>query len=247
MLSARSGWKCIVCLCFALSAGALQASSLSFLGTFTQDDQQLLITLIAPSNSVVIRTFGYAGGTNGAGALIPAGGFDPVLSLFDSTGGLTALSPLVAFTDSTGCGPVPADPATGACFDEELTLTTLLPGNTYTLVLTQSNNYPNGGFFGDGFTQDGAGNFTPGEFGCSASAFCDSNLPSSGRTGNWAVDISGVRDAVGPAAGTPEPSTLSLMILCLAGGLPAWQYRRSRIAPIEIRANLLSNPGEDRP
>jgi hypothetical protein len=189
-------------VCVSLSTA--HASNFSFASFFTQDDQRQVITFDGASASVTIVTFGYAGGINQAGQSIAAGGFDPVLSLFDATGGLTAASNLIAFTDSTGCGGVNQDPTTLSCFDEKLVLTTLLPGNTYALVLTQSDNLPVGATFGDGFTQDGNGNFTPGEFGCAANSFCDANIPSSERTGNWALDILGVRSATGPTS-VPEP------------------------------------------
>jgi hypothetical protein len=193
----------LLCACASLST--LHAASFSFASIFSQDDQRQIITFGGASASVTIVTFGYAGGTNQAGQVIPRGGFDPVLSLFDATGGLNLSSPLIAFTDTTGCGGgVNLDPTTLSCFDEKLVLTTLLPGASYALVLTESDNLPAGTTFGDGFTQDGNGNFTPSEFGCAASSFCDANIPSSARTGNWALDILGVGSAVGPSS-VPEP------------------------------------------
>jgi hypothetical protein len=35
-------------------------------------------------------TFGYGGGTSGTGVVVPAGGFEPYLSLFDSGGNFLA-------------------------------------------------------------------------------------------------------------------------------------------------------------
>jgi hypothetical protein len=231
MFSARPCRKFAFIACaICISAADLGAATFSFGGTFLIDDQHQNFVITAPSSLVTIHTFGYAGGTNANGQLIAQGGFDPVLSLFDSTGGLTLTSPLVAFTDTSAFCPNGPDPSTGSCFDEELVLTTLLPGNSYTLVLTQSNNYPNGGFFGDGFSQDGNGNFTPGAFGCFANAFCDSNFgaPGQARTGNWALDILGVGNATGPS-NVPEPGGPWVPAAGF-GGLFLLQVRRLRKA-----------------
>ncbi len=197
-----------------LSVGQASATSFSFQGTFAQDDQLQLFQFTAPSASVILRTWGYAGGTNALGAIIPAGGFDPVLSLFDATGGLLPTSPLVA-TNNDGAG-VATDLATGLAADSLLSLTTLNAGHTYVLVLSQFDNLPNGPNYGNGFSNAGLGNFTPGEFGCGGTSFCDASA--SQRTGDWAVDITGVREATDiTGGGVPEPGTVLLFATGLAG------------------------------
>jgi hypothetical protein len=60
---------------------------------------------------VVLRTWSYAGGVNSTGARIDGGGFDPSLSLFDSTG------LLLATNRDGGCNKVPADRVTTWCWD----------------------------------------------------------------------------------------------------------------------------------
>jgi hypothetical protein len=206
----------IVTLAFCMSIGVATAGNFSFTGIFTQDDQLELFQFTAPSASLVVRTWGYAGGTNANGQLILPGGFDPILSVFDATGGLLSSSVLVD-TNNNGAG-VDADPTTGNAYDSLLALNSLSPGGTYVLVLSQNDNIPNNSTYGDGFSQTGAGNFTAGEFGCGGSApFCESPFVPQ-RNGNWAVDISGVRDAVditnNGGAATPEPS--SMLLLCTA-------------------------------
>ena len=186
-------------------ASFASATSVSFTGTFTQDDQLQIFIFTAPTASFSAETLSYAGGINAAGDIIAPGGFDPVLSLFDATGGLTASSPLIAVNDD-GAG-VATDPTTGNAFDSLLSISTLDPGQTYALVLSEYDNLAFGPTFGDGFSQVGNGNFTPAEFGCSGIAFCDAGADQ--RNGNWALDITGVGSAAMPV---PEPA--SLMLLC---------------------------------
>jgi len=197
-----------------LSAGVASASNFSFTGTFVQDDQLEIFLFTAPSASTVIQTWSYAGGTNANGQVIPAGGFDPVLSVFDATGGLTASSLLIG-TNNDGTG-VAIDPATGNAFDSLISFNAL-PGVQYALVLSESDNLAIGPSYGDGFTQTGNGDFTAGEFGCGGTAFCDATPAQ--RTGNWAVDITGVGTAQDITNGTstvPEPEYIPLLATGLA-------------------------------
>ena len=131
----------IVTLAFCMSIGVATAGNFSFTGIFTQDDQLELFQFTAPSASLVVRTWGYAGGTNANGQLIAAGGFDPILSVFDATGGLVSSSLLVG-TNNDGAG-VATDPTTGNAFDSLLALNSLSAGGTYVLVLSQNDNAPN--------------------------------------------------------------------------------------------------------
>lgn len=210
-------------LVLLLSAGVASASNISFTGTFSQDDQLEIFQFTAPSNNVTLRTWSYAGGINANGQIILAGGFDPVLSLFDATGGLLSSSPLVA-TNDDGAG-VAIDPSTGNAFDSLLNLTTLA-GSTYILVLSQYDNLPNGPDFGGGFSQQGAGNFTPGEFGCGGVSFCDPSPAQ--RTGNWAVDIDGVGAASDlSASSVPEPRSTTLLAAGILGlALLGWRKKK---------------------
>ncbi|MDE3167813.1 MAG: PEP-CTERM sorting domain-containing protein, partial [Acidobacteriota bacterium] len=156
------------------------------------------------------------GGTNAAGNTILAGGFDPILSLFDGTGGLTASSILLTQNDNGPQCPLgsPAcvniDPATGSAFDSLLTLTGLNVGGTYDLVLSQGDNSANGPNYGAGFLEAGNGNFTASIYPCGGTSFCDSNLAQ--RNGQWAVDIVGVGTAADiTGGGVPEPGSLFLL------------------------------------
>jgi hypothetical protein len=220
-MGSRSG---LLVLLFVLSSLAT-AANFSFTGTFVQDDNIQLFLFSAPSPTVMLRTWGYAGGVNTNGDTIAPGGFDPVLSVFDITGGFGPLSPFVG-SNNDGAG-VDADPVTFSAFDSLLQLNGLDPLHIYLLVLTESDNLANGPTYGDGFTRDGQGNFTPSAFGCAGTdPFCDANVTQ--RNGQWAVDISGVGAASTPSAATPEPSSFLALTLGVSGLLLLRRRRTGR-------------------
>lgn len=170
------------------------AASLSLSGNLAQDDSVATFgfTVSAPGQ-VILQSFSYAGGVNGAGTAIAAGGFDLGVSVFDAVGLL-----LLSQDDATPeCDGVANDPVTNDCFD--VRVVTNLPAGDYLVAVTQFNNAALGPDFAAGFSATGAA-FTS-VFGCSAGQFCDVSADS--RTSFWAVDISG--DAVTvvpvPAAG----------------------------------------------
>ena len=195
-------------LALALVAPA-GATNFSFTGNFTQDDDiQLFSFTVGAISTVTLRTWSYAGGTNAAGTLIPRGGFDPILALFSSTGAL------IGQNDDGGVN-VPADAVTGAHYDTYLQLPSLGIGS-YTVSITQYDNFANGPNLSNGFLHEGDGNFRSGG-GCSQ--FRDARGDC--RDGHWAFDVLNVQDATA----VPEPGTLTLLGLGLAS---LWSRRRSR-------------------
>ena len=207
-------------LLIIVGAAHLSAASFSFVGFFPQDDQvQLFQFDVADASPVMLRTISYAGGTNSAGIVVPEGGFDPYLALFDSVG--------VLLFDNDEGPTAPVSPVTGSAYDA-LIQQTLAPGS-YTLSLSQFDNIAIGPNLSSGFVEAGAGNFT-GAFGCSNVSFCD--IDGNNRTNAWAVEILNAPSATGPGgplAPVPEPATLSLVGGVLIGaGLfgEAYAYRR---------------------
>src|SRR4051794_14483273 len=98
-----------VILAITLASAFCSAADFSFSGTFTGVNQVQNITFTVGSGStVVIRSFGYAGGTNSTGTLIPAGGFDPVLFLFEGSGSAATL--IDRNDDELNCLHVARDP-----------------------------------------------------------------------------------------------------------------------------------------
>jgi hypothetical protein len=164
----------------------------SFTGNLANDDQvQFFNFSVAAPSTVTLRTWSYAGGTNAAGQLIAAGGFDPILALFNSAG-------LRINQNDDGGGLVAADPVTGMHYDTYLS--SLLGAGTYTVSVSQYQNFA------------GATLSTPFP-GSGTSGFVD--VTGHTRTNAWAFDILGVESATQTAV--PEPSVLALLSLGLLG------------------------------
>jgi len=204
------------CALWAALPALLAAGSFSFTGAFTQDDDKAMFSFnIASTETVTMRTWSYAGGINAAGASIASGGFDPVLTLFDSSGNWQG-------ANDDGTGVVATDASTGNAFDSWLSLD-LTPGD-YELFLTESDNIAIDSLLSDGFTEDGQGDFTCPEYLGISGAFCDATPAF--RTGDYAVDI---LNADSVAAQTPEPGTgLTLMLALAAFALGRFKRRGRR-------------------
>ena len=193
----------------------LNASVLSFQGNFATDDQvQLFSFNLAAPETVIIETFGYAGGTNGNGTAIPEGGFDPVVTLFDSTGNF------LNSNDDGPCGKVGHDAITSNCFDSYLLQS--LGAGSYQVALTENDNLAIGPTLADGFTHVGDGNFTCPEFLGVSGGFCDASP--SHRNNAFALDIV----IPGPTSGVPEPNSALLILPFTIALLVARRYLISR-------------------
>lgn len=196
----------------AFAPMSIQAQGFSFAGNFHQDDEQRTFTVtMAKAGDVSVRTLSYAGGSASDGTRVPAGGFDPTLSIFDSSGALIALN------RDAGCGSA-VDPITLLCWDSAITIP--LPAGSYQVVLTQSDNVPLGSTLDAGFLYDSTGNFTSDPESATSNGFWDLSLHH--RTTAYVVDISGVSTA--QLGLTPKVSALINSASALAG----------RVAPNDI-------------
>ena len=202
-------------------------------GLFSADDQQQQFEFSIPTAALVtIETISYGGGTFASNPLItsPAGGFDPIVSLFDDTGAFIDDDD----DDDDGLGSTPVDPVTGNAFDAFLQIP--LVAGTYTVVVTQFDNFFDG-IIGDdisnGFEQEGDPILTS-FFGCTDGIFCDFdgnnrgfvlNLPGDPLDGElvsfFAVNVTSQAIAV------PEPSILALVGFGLVGAGLVYRRRRT--------------------
>ncbi len=174
-------------------ASSLAAGDYSFPGTFASGDAIQFFDF-STSGGTTLYTLSYGGGTNAAGTPIPAGGFEPLLTLYDVEG-----DQIGYFQDSAapagGCqGPITA--GANGCLDAYFNGS--LAAGAYILALSQFTTTPNGSL-SDGSTYDPTICFT---------SFCDSFDNVTPRTGNWALDIISADSASEVSA--PEPDTLGL-------------------------------------
>ena len=212
-----------VALLFAVS-GIASASTLSYTGSLdpnNPNDVFLTTFSLASVADLHLQTWGYGGtagapgGTNAAGTVILAGGFDPYLSLFAGAG---PNATFLASNDDGGCGPASPAPV---CEDSILDFISLAAGS-YTIALTLPNNYSIAENYGMGVLGDGFINLQGDYYDLASDSI---------RSSNYAVDITSSADLVGegnPTSPVPEPASLGLVA---SGLLAAAAGMRRRILP----------------
>jgi hypothetical protein len=206
------------------------AQTISDTGSLLNPEDTVLINLaLVADGSVTLQTYGFGGGTNAAGAVIPSGGFDPFVGLFSGTG------PGAAFIDGTsdiltnyspGCPPagtVTIGSIPGQCGDVNLQFTGLAAG-TYTVLLSDAAYLPSAVFEDSGVLGDGFVDLTGGVFQtCYDANDCNTD------TANWALDIT-----TSVPSPVPEPPSVELaglgIILTVAR---AWS-RKKRTIPTTV-------------
>ncbi|HEX8442322.1 MAG TPA: hypothetical protein VF631_01610 [Allosphingosinicella sp.] len=147
----------------------------SFTGTLQTANEVLFFDFtVSGQSNVTLRSYSYAGGTNARGQSIPAGGFDPILALFDAAGALVG-------QNDDGGSNVPSDPTTGLNFDVFLQRS-LAPGN-YRVAVSVFPNFAVGPNLSNGF--QGATTLN-------------------GRSANFAFDVLGATSATGPGQSQPQ-------------------------------------------
>jgi len=187
-------------LALGFITGSVNAADFSFTGNFEHDDevQEFNFIVTAPTSDVTLRTWSYAGGTNGAGAEVARGGFDPIVALFDGSGNL------VGQNDDSHLVP---DSVSGYALDS-LLMRDLSAGN-YTATVTQYISFANGRLLADGFHGTGYTNF-------------------GSRDSHWALDILNVSSAsVGASYISPIPEPESYALLLAGLGLITFVVQNS--------------------
>jgi len=114
----------------------------------------------SPSTMTAI-TFSYGGGTNGHGTIIPQGGFEPYLSLFDASGDFLAST----FSGTTCPAGALTNTSSGQCFDVLLDGGVLAAGD-YQIAISAFENLSLAENLGSGKLADGVtglGNLAQGE------------------------------------------------------------------------------------
>jgi hypothetical protein len=221
--------------CVSGASCTTTAAGISSTGTFAIPEDVFLESFtLAANTTVTVQTYGFGGGTNAAGSLIPSGGFDSLVALF--SGPPTSASILMSGGNSIASAPgttqfFPGCPPAGnvtigtelVCADNTLTAT--LAAGDYTLLLSDADYQPIAFNPGDSSPQDltSANSYTD----LTAGVFqtCNDQGDCITPNGNFAVDL-----LFAAASPVSEPGSL----LLLGSGLVAlvWQTtRRSRRRP----------------
>jgi hypothetical protein len=209
---------------FLAALPSLWGGTFYFSGSLAHDDDLLRFefTIGAPS-LVTTQTWSYGGPTDPLSNNPIFGGFAPVLTVFDSLGNLAGGPDTGGVVGGNPpCGARGVDPVTNFCLDGYIQ-EVLSPG-TYLLVLTEYDNLPLGTFLSDGYSRTGQGDFTGTAFGPGSGRFYDPF--GNPRTGDYVLTIDGV-DTAAQLGAVPEPSTMLLTLLGIAGAIG---YGRRRAA-----------------
>ena len=212
----------------ALPAAQAQTTPAFYSGTFLQDDSHsktYSFDIVSPG-MVTLYTTSYGGGLNVDGSTTAAGGFDPVINLFDAKGAYITYD-----DDASPFGKT--DPKTDAAMDAGIQangdMQMHLDPGTYQVVVTEWNSYPLQADntdpsvtygLSDGFTRDGQGNFTGDYFGNpdgsqAGMSFIDANHTK--RSNYFNLNITSEFPPV--TAAVPEASTTISFGLLMALGL----------------------------
>lgn len=202
-----------------IAAAPASAADLTFSGNFAKDNDVLRFDFgisSAQTISVISSSWLSASG----------GGFDPILSIFDSAG------VLVASQDDGG--KTGSFVANGTTFDFgvwDSNFDVALAAGNYSAIVTQYNNFPQSTLLSDGFRWDSNPNFTfTQSYGGATQPFFngvwDGNDP---RTSFWRFSLLNVDSAVvidPNPTNVPEPGTLALFGTGLVGLLTSRRRRR---------------------
>ncbi len=221
-------------LAVCLPTVSARASSLSYTGSLASPETDETFTFaLAGAQTVTFQTWGFGGGTNAAGQIIAAGGFDPLIALFDSSGSIVTDGMGDPYADADNLANAPISfvgncPPAGTvaigtdkdCGDDQMQVS--LATGTYTLSLSDANYIPYA-VYDLGLLSEGFSDLTAGVF----QTFDPNDDATITPDANFAVDIVATGSVVAVA---PEPSALSLLGIGLAALAGLTRFRKQPAA-----------------
>ncbi len=146
------------------------AATVSYTGTLATPENIFTQVITVPvAGTVTLQTWGFGGGTNAAGTVIGAGGFDPLVGFFSGTGAgaqiVDATSDILTnYGSYTGCPPagtVTIGAFAGNCGD--VTMKFAVAPGMYTVILADGDYIPQA-VYDNGTLGEGYVDFTGGSF-----------------------------------------------------------------------------------
>lgn len=218
VISCGSGASCVTTAAGVSATGVFAATQDVFVEQLT----------LAASAAVMVQTYGFGGGPNAAGAVIPSGGFDSLVALFSGpptsasilmSGGNPIASSPATTQFFPGCPPAGTAPVVSESICGDNKLSANLAAGSYTLLLSDARYIPLAVSPGDPTPQDltSAGSYA--DFTAGVFQTCNERGECIITNGDFAVDL-----LFATSGAIPEPGTM----LLLGSGLAALVWQRKR-------------------
>ena len=197
---------CAVTLIFGM-VGSVSALDFDFSGTFTQDDDIILLDFTVGSDSnISIFSSSWGDDDTNTDGYVAGAGFDPILAIWNSAGGWVAEQ-----DDGHNVGSTLSNGVSYTHGDWDSYYDVYLTAGDYTASIGQFNNFAAGSNLSAGFVHDGDPTFTQG-FNTNPQTYFNGVWNDNDyRTGDWAFHILNVAEASSQQNPVPEPSTILLV------------------------------------